>query len=85
MSKTYPYLLWHLSIKRPNQVWSIDILYLMYPEKVAEVKSLTKEYIENYNYHGGHQSYNFKIPGEIYLETLQMQPKSRKEFRTKNF
>jgi len=34
------------------------------------VKSLTKEYIENYNYHRGHQSYNYKIPGEIYFKNI---------------
>lgn len=171
MSKTYPYLLRHLSIERPNQVWSIDIsyigtpngfvyitaiidwysrflisysisntlqadtvtrvvkdavrkygapeiinsdqgaqftsteyidliksykttrismdgkgratdniaierffrsfkwerLYLMYSETVSEVKELTKEYIENYNYHRGHQSYDYKTPAEIYF------------------
>lgn len=171
MAKTYPYLLRHLSIERPNQVWSIDIsflgtpngfvyltaiidwysrfviaysisntlqadtvtrvvtdavrkygapeiinsdqgsqftsneyidlikslkitkismdgrgratdniaierffrslkwerLYPMYPETVAEVKQLTKEYIENYNYIRGHQSYDYKVPAEIYF------------------
>lgn len=32
-------------------------LYLMYPENVAEIKTLTKEYIQHYNYSRGHQSY----------------------------
>lgn len=30
-SKTYPYLLRHLDINRPNQVWSIDITYIGTP------------------------------------------------------
>lgn len=171
MAKTYPYLLRHLSIERPNQVWSIDISYLgtpngfvyltaiidwysrfiiaysisntlqadtvtrvvreavrnygvpeiinsdqgsqftsteyisliksfettkismdgrgratdniaierffrslkwerlypMYPESVTEVKQLTKEYIENYNYRRGHQNYNYQVPSDVYF------------------
>lgn len=31
MAKTYPYLLRHMSIERPNQVWSIDISYIGTP------------------------------------------------------
>jgi len=39
----------------------------MYPESVAEVKQLTKEYIENYNYRRGHQSYNYQVPADVYF------------------
>jgi len=60
----------NIAIERFFRSLKWERLYLMYPENVAEVKTLTKEYIEHYNYHRGHQSYNYKTPGEIYFGKL---------------
>jgi len=43
---------------------------LMYPETVTEVKIITREYIEHYNYERGHQSYDYKTPAEIYFASV---------------
>ena len=60
----------NIAIERFFRLLKWERLYLMYPENVAEVKTLTKEYIEHYNYHRGHQNYNYKTPGEIYFGKL---------------
>ena len=58
----------NIAIERFFRSYKWERLYLMYPETVAEVKSITKEYIEHYNYHRGHQSYHYKTPAEVYFE-----------------
>lgn len=56
----------NIAIERFFRSYKWERLYLMYPETIAEVKSITKEYIENYNFNRGHQSFDYKIPAEIY-------------------
>ena len=57
----------NIAIERFFRSYKWERLYLMYPETVAEVKSITKEYIDHYNYHRGHQSYHYKTPAEMYF------------------
>lgn len=57
----------NIAIERFFRSLKWERLYLMYPENVAEIKTLTKEYIEHYNYSRGHQSYEYKTPAEIYF------------------
>jgi len=60
----------NVAIERFFRSLKWERLYLMYSENIAEMKTLTKEYIENYNYHRSHQSYNYKTPGEAYFGNL---------------
>ena len=39
----------------------------MYPETIQEVKKITDEYMETYNYDRGHQTFNYSTPSEIYF------------------
>ncbi len=57
----------NIAIERFFRSLKWERLYPMYPESVAEVKQLTKEYIENYNYKRGHQSYNYQVPADVYF------------------
>ncbi len=57
----------NIAIERFFRSLKWERLYPMYPESVAEVKQLTKEYIENYNYRRGHQSYNYQVPADVYF------------------
>ena len=57
----------NIAIERFFRSYKWERLYLMYPETIAEVKSITKEYIENYNFNRGHQSFEYKIPADIYF------------------
>lgn len=57
----------NIAIERFFRSYKWERLYLMYPETVSEVKALTKEYINHYNYERGHQSYDYKTPAEIYF------------------
>ena len=57
----------NIAIERFFRSYKWERVYLMYPETVAEVKNLTKEYIHHYNYERGHQSYNYKTPPDIYF------------------
>ncbi|VDN48658.1 protein of unknown function [Petrocella atlantisensis] len=34
-------------------------------------KTITREYIQHYNYDRGHQSYKYKTPAEIYYATAE--------------
>lgn len=55
----------NIAIERFFRSYKWERLYLMYPETVSEVKALTKEYINHYNYERGHQSYDYKTPAEM--------------------
>jgi len=57
----------NIAIERFFRSYKWERLYLMYPETVSEVKAITKEYIQHYNYTRGHQSYNYQTPAEIYF------------------
>jgi putative transposase len=57
----------NIAIERFFRSYKWERLYLMYPETVTEVKSITKKYVQTYNYHRGHQSYNYQTPAEIYF------------------
>ena len=61
----------NIAIERFFRSYKWERLYLEYPETVNEVKSLTKKYIEHYNFTRGHQSYDYKTPAEIYYSVLQ--------------
>lgn len=43
-SKTYPYLLRHMAITRPNQVWSIDITYVGTPSGFVYLSAIIDWY-----------------------------------------
>lgn len=58
----------NIAIERFFRSYKWERLYLMYPETIAEVKAVTKEYIENYNFSRGHQTFGYKTPSEIYFE-----------------
>lgn len=60
----------NIAIERFFRSYKWERLYLMYPETVSEVKDITKEYINNYNYNRGHQSYDYKTPAEIYFSNV---------------
>ena len=57
----------NIAIERFFRSYKWEHLYLIYPKTVSEVKTLTKEYINHYNYERGHQSYDYKTPAEIYF------------------
>ncbi len=61
----------NIAIERFFRSYKWERLYLEYPETVTEVKTLTKKYIEHYNYTRGHQSYDYKTPAEVYYNILQ--------------
>lgn len=60
----------NIAIERFFRSYKWEPLYFMYPETVFEVKSITKEYVQTYNYKRGHQSYNYQTPAEIYFRDL---------------
>lgn len=60
----------NIAIERFFRSYKWERLYFMYPETVFEVKSITKEYVQTYNYKRGHQSYNYQTPAEIYFRDL---------------
>lgn len=57
----------NIAIERFFRSYKWERIYLMHPETVREVKDITSEYIETYNYKRGHQSYNYQTPAEIYF------------------
>lgn len=57
----------NIAIERFFRSYKWERLYLLYPETVPEIKTLTKEYVEHYNYNRGHQSYDYKTPADIYF------------------
>lgn len=61
----------NIAIERFFRSYKWERLYLEYPETVSEVKILTKNYINHYNFTRGHQSYNYKTPAEVYYNIVQ--------------
>lgn len=57
----------NIAIERFFRSYKWERIYLMHPKTVREVKDITKEYVETYNYKRGHQSYNYKTPAQIYF------------------
>lgn len=59
----------NIAIERFFRSFKWERLYLSYPETVSEVKTLTKEYIENYNFNRGHQRFKYETPASMYFQT----------------
>ncbi len=57
----------NIAIERFFRSYKWECLYLMYPETVAEVKSITKDYVQHYNFERGHQRFDYKTPAEVYF------------------
>lgn len=57
----------NIAIERFFRSFKWERLYLMCPETVMEVKSITKEYMHTYNYHRDHQRHQYKTPAEIFF------------------
>lgn len=58
----------NIAIERFFRSYKWERLYLMYPETVAEVKSLTDEYMYTYNHNRGHQTHGYLTPYQVYYE-----------------
>jgi putative transposase len=56
----------NIMIERFFRSYKWERLYLLNPETVKEVKDITKEYMNRYNYERDHQSLGYKTPSEIY-------------------
>jgi putative transposase len=52
----------NIAIERFFRSYKWERVYIMQPETVTEVKSITREYMKHYNYERGHQSYGYKTP-----------------------
>lgn len=63
----------NIAIERFFRSYKWERMYLMYPETIAEVKEITKEYMQTYNFSRGHQSLDYKTPAEIYFEKSSQQ------------
>lgn len=57
----------NIAIERFFRSYKWERLYSMYPETIQEVKKITDEYMETYNYDRGHQTFNYSTPSEIYF------------------
>ena len=57
----------NIAIERFFRSFKWERLYLMCPETVIEVKSITKEYMNTYNYHRDHQRHQYRTPAEIFF------------------
>lgn len=57
----------NIAIERFFRSYKWERLYLMCPETVMEVKTITKEYMHTYNYHRDHQRHQYKTPAEIFF------------------
>ena len=62
----------NIMIERFFRSYKWERLYLLNPETVQEVKELTKEYMNRYNYERGHQSHGYKTPSEMYYSTKKI-------------
>lgn len=58
----------NIAIERFFRSYKWERLYLMCPETVIEVKEITKEYIQNYNYARGHQTHGYRTPADVYFD-----------------
>lgn len=56
----------NIAIERFFRSFKWERLYLMYPETVEEIKTITKEYMKHYNFSRGHQTFDYQTPAEIY-------------------
>lgn len=56
----------NIMIERFFRSFKWERLYLLNPETVQEVKTMTKEYMKRYNYERNHQSLGYKTPYEVY-------------------
>lgn len=59
----------NIAIERFFRSYKWERLYLMYPETIQDVKKITNEYMQTYNYDRGHQSHDYITPSEIYFGT----------------
>ncbi len=57
----------NIAIERFFRSFKWERLYLMCPETVIEVKLITKEYMNTYNYHRDHQRHQYRTPAEIFF------------------
>jgi putative transposase len=57
----------NIAIERFFRSFKWERLYLMCPETVVEVKTITKEYMHTYNFHRDHQRHQYKTPAEIFF------------------
>lgn len=56
----------NIAIERFFRSFKWERLYLAYPETITEVKTLTRLYMDHYNFDRGHQSYDYDTPADIY-------------------
>ncbi len=61
----------NIAIERFFRSYKWERLYLMYPETVTEVKTITRDYIQYYNFERGHQSFDYKTPAEVYFNAAE--------------
>ncbi len=50
--------------------WKADFISnmsLVFDKNGEDIEKIKKEYVDTYNYHRGHQSYNYQTPAEIYF------------------
>jgi putative transposase len=57
----------NIAIERFFRSYKWERLYLMYPETIQDVKDITNEYMETYNYERGHQKHKYLTPADIYF------------------
>jgi putative transposase len=60
------------AIERFFRSYKWELLYLLYPETVTEVRAMTKEYIAKYNNERGHQRFNYKTPAAVLYENMAL-------------
>ena len=58
----------NIAIERFFRSYKWERLYLMYPETIQDVKDITNEYMETYNYERGHQRHEYLTPADIYFD-----------------
>jgi putative transposase len=59
----------NIMIKRFFRSFKWERLYLLYPETVREVKAMTLEYMEHYNYTRDHQGLDDVTPSSVYYSS----------------